>query len=69
MINRQNWEYKTVKLSANHGFLGGKVDIQELNSQLNELGSLGWELVNTITTNMGYGTSRDIISIFKRPKS
>ena len=62
------FEYKTIKLSASHGFQGGKVDTEELNGRLNELGEMGWELVISLSTNMGFGESRDIIAIFKRIK-
>ncbi len=68
MENYTCWEYKTLKFSAIHGFFGGKVDDVTMNLQLNELGEQGWELVNTIVTAMGYGTSRDVIAIFKKQK-
>ena len=68
MEENTRWEYKTVKFSANHGFLGGKLDIAEFSIQMNELGDQRWELVNTFVTSMGYGTSRDVVAIFKRQK-
>ena len=59
------YEYKTLYTDAK-GFLGGKVDQSMLQIQLNELGLQGWELVNTVATAQSYGSTRWIISIFKR---
>ncbi len=59
------WEYKTVKLQTS-GFLGGKVDEQELQSTLNDLGFEGWELVSSFDTSMSQGSSREVVLIFKR---
>ena len=67
MEQRTNWEYKTVKKSANHGFFGGKTDISEMDSRLNELGGNGWELVSSFVTHMGYGSSREVCFVFKKP--
>jgi len=61
-----NWEYKTIKL-ATRGFAGGKLDENQLDSYMNELGSQGWELVTGFDTNKGYGETRDVVVIFKRP--
>lgn len=62
------WEYLTEKCST-RGFLGGKVDIEELRASLNHLGQFGWELVSAFDTNSApYGESREVVMIFKRPK-
>jgi hypothetical protein len=63
---QQRWEYKTVELAA-HGFLGGKLDRAKFEELLNSAGRDGWELVNAFDTNQGYGATRDVIAIFKRP--
>lgn len=60
------WEYKTIQIKT-HGALGGLVDTDNLDSKLNELGKLGWELVSSSTTTQDFGSSRRIIAIFKRP--
>ena len=62
------WEYKTVQIAA-HGFLGGKVDREAFEALLNGLGAEGWELVAAFDTNQGYGQTRDVIAIFKRPRA
>jgi len=62
------WEYKTLRFPASGGFLGGKVDEQALNTKLTELGAERWELVTAFATHLGYGSSRDIVAIFKREK-
>jgi len=61
------WEYMTLKLAAEGWFLGGKLDVEKLDSQLNALGRDGWEVVSAFDTNQAYGASRDIVVILKRP--
>ena len=63
------WEYRTVKLSAMGGFLGGKFDETKLDDAMNRLGAEGWELAAALDTNQGYGATRDIVVLFKRPKA
>ena len=48
------------------GFMGGKVDVNFLQSELNRLGDQGWELVSNTSTNQGSGSTRTLILIFKR---
>ncbi len=59
------FEYKTLFTDAKGAF-GGKVDKNEFQNELNELGLQGWELVNTVAAAQSYGSTRWIISIFKR---
>ena len=61
------WEYMTIVLKAG-GFLGGKVDPDELTARLDEAGAAGWELVSVFTTAQGYGKTRDVLAVFKRAK-
>ncbi len=63
-----NWEYRTVKVPATGGFLGGKFDQETLEARLNELGEQRWEIVTAFSTSQSYGQSRDIVAIFKREK-
>jgi hypothetical protein len=44
-----------------------KLDGEAFNNKLNELGGQGWELVSVFDTNMGHGTTRDVVAVFKRP--
>jgi hypothetical protein len=60
------WEYKTLK-QATGGFVGGKLDVEELDAVLNKYGSAGWEVVSAFDTNQSNGASRDVIVILKRP--
>lgn len=60
------WEYKTIKLQTK-GFLGVKFDEAELDEFMNQLGSEGWELTTAFDTNEGYGRTRDVVVLFKRP--
>ena len=62
------WEYKTLKLQAK-GWMGGKVDEAQLDRTMNELGSQGWELAAAFDTDVAGGGTRDVLVIFKRPKS
>lgn len=61
----EQWEYKTVKYHTG-GFMGGKVNVEELDELLNSLGFEGWELVSCFDTSQGQGQSREVISVFKR---
>ena len=61
----ERYEYKTLFTDA-QGMLGGKVDQMELHNDLNDLGSKGWELVSTVAAAQSYGSTRWLISIFKR---
>jgi len=67
-MEKTKWEYKTIKLNANKGFMGGKTNVDEINMRLNELGDDKWELATSFTTQMGYGSSRDVILILKKPR-
>lgn len=59
------FEYYTYKYDT-EGWMGGKVDVNQLQTELNRLGEDGWELVTSATTNQGEGYTRSIIMIFKR---
>ncbi len=59
------FEYKTLFTDAK-GALGGKVNRYEYQNELNELGSQGWELVSAVAAAQSYGSTRWIISVFKR---
>ncbi|NLM79404.1 MAG: DUF4177 domain-containing protein [Ruminococcaceae bacterium] len=61
----EKYEYKTLFTDAK-GFLGGKVDQYTFQKDLNELGMQGWELVSTVATAQNYGSTRWLISVFKR---
>ena len=63
----EQWEYKTIKFKIG-GFLGGKLKPEELDLELNNYGSEGWELVSCFDTSKYQGESKDIIVIFKRRK-
>jgi hypothetical protein len=68
MENAVHWEYKTLKYPARGGFLGGNFDESVLNTRMNELGEQRWELVTAFATHQGYGSSRDVVAIFKRAR-
>ena len=61
----EQYEYKTLYTDAK-GVFGGKVDKYAFENELNQLGAEGWELVSTVPTAQSYGSTRWIISIFKR---
>ncbi|CAH8245913.1 DUF4177 domain-containing protein [Paenibacillus melissococcoides] len=63
----EQWEYKTLKIKTG-GFLGGKVDEQEFEEELNRLGLDGWELVSCFDTSLNQGQSRDVIAVCKRAR-
>jgi len=62
------WEYKTVKLRTK-GFWGGTLDESRLDAMMNELGREGWELAAGFPTTESYGRTRDVVVIFKRPRT
>ena len=66
--NMRKFEYKTIKFDLRGGLFsgGGKVDTENVQNQLNELGNEGWELINTIDTAHFKGASRDLVMILKR---
>ena len=61
------FEYKVVTYDTK-GICGGKVDPRDLESQLNQLGNAGWELVSCTSSNQSYGSSKCIVFVFKREK-
>ncbi|MEK3910246.1 DUF4177 domain-containing protein [Paenibacillus sp. FSL H7-0331] len=61
------WEYKTIKFGTD-GYLGGVVNTQKYEAQLNSLGADGWELVSVVSSNQHHGASREIVSVLKRTK-
>jgi hypothetical protein len=63
----ERWEYLSIKVETK-GFMGGILEIEEFDYQLNKLGEQGWELVSCFSTNSGQGTSREVIATFKRIK-
>ena len=62
------WEYRTLLWNARKGLLGGKIDREQLDDQLNVLGQEGWELVSSSATTREGGSTQDIVLILKRPK-
>ncbi|MEY8353418.1 DUF4177 domain-containing protein [Lachnospiraceae bacterium 54-53] len=61
----EKFEYKTLFTDAK-GVWGGKVNQNTFQNELNQLGSQGWELVSTVAAAQSYGSTRWIISTFKR---
>lgn len=62
------YEYYTYVYNT-EGIMGGKVDVNVFQNELNKLGSDGWELVSSVSTNQANGYSKSIVSIFKRKLS
>lgn len=61
----ERFEYKTLYTDAK-GVFGGKIDKDRYQQDLNTLGMQGWELVNTFPTAQSYGSTRWVVSVFKR---
>ena len=59
------YEYRTKVIDAK-GLMGGKVNVAELDSALNEMGREGWRLVEKTASNQGFGDTRYIICVFMR---
>jgi len=62
-----NWQYKAIKF-ATRGVLGGKLDENEIEMQLNELGRKGWELTAVFDAKMEAGRTRDTVAVLERPE-
>lgn len=67
-ISLEIWEYKSIKVETK-GFMGGILELEDFNHELNNLGEQGWELVSCLTTSSGQGTTREVVAVFKRRKS
>lgn len=63
---RTRWEYLTVVANV-RGFLGPKVNINEIGAAFNSYGADGWELVSAFDVNRGEGVTSEIVAFFKRP--
>lgn len=61
----KKYEYKTVLTDAK-GVWGGKVDMEEYQTSLNELGAQGWQVVGTVASNQSYGNTRYLLTTFMR---
>lgn len=59
------WEYKTLAYNK-RSFLGGNINIDELNERLNKLGGEGWELVS-VSANQTWG-GQGIVLILKKSR-
>lgn len=64
---QSRFEYKTIKLDIS-GFFSPKVKAEKVDEELNQLGSVGWELVSAFDTNWGHGASAELVLIFKRER-
>lgn len=62
------WEYKTIKIDSKTSWMGGKFDYSKVDEHLETLGETGWELVNVISLNKGYGATEGLVMFFKKPR-
>lgn len=58
----KNWEYKTIKLDTN-------LNEEKLDEYMNDLGAQGWELVPAFGVNQTWGSTREMVAVFKRERS
>lgn len=61
----RKYEYQTKVIDAK-GLWGGKINADDFNWSLNEMGQQGWELIETTASNEAIGNTRYIICVFKR---
>ncbi len=61
-----SWEYKTIDYRQST-FFSGAVKVEPLEDQLNELGRMGWELVNAVP-NHQLNVARGLVLILKRQR-
>ena len=60
------WEYRTLLWDARKGLLGGQLDREALENQLNLWGGEGWEMVSATGTTREGGSTRDVLLVLKR---
>jgi hypothetical protein len=60
------WEYTTVTQLPSSSFIGGRLDTEEFERQLNELGREGWEVVSAFGLNQSGGLTRQAVVLLKR---
>ena len=61
------WEYMTVVAPVRRTLFWGRFQAQGLTDQLNVLGKEGWELVSTSPSWTGWGGTRELTLVLKRP--
>ena len=61
----ERWEYKTLQFPVK-GFMGGILELDKFDLELNRMGNEGWELVACFDTNYGQGASRFVLAVMKR---
>ncbi len=61
----EKWEYKTIKIDSK-GSKNGIPDTGDFNMTLNQLGSIGWELIFCFPVNCGQTSISETIAVFKR---
>jgi len=64
----KKYEYRLKKYDAKGFFTGGELDLPDIESECNEMGQDGWELVSTITTNESIGATKWVVVTFRRPR-
>ena len=62
MSDTSQWEYKIINIRSEHY----RLDPNAV-SELNRLGSEGWELVSVTSVNFKTGATDNIARVFKRP--
>jgi len=62
----KRYEYQTKVFDAQGFWSGGKIDVDEFDATLNEMGSQGWQLIEKVTSNMELGRTRHFICTFMR---
>jgi hypothetical protein len=61
----EKWEYKTIKVDPK-GLADGALDTGNFNMVINQLGSVGWELVSCFTTSQSQLNTKEVVTVFKR---
>ncbi|MDP2425672.1 MAG: DUF4177 domain-containing protein [bacterium] len=60
------WEYITIQFKSVPSFSGGKFDSVEMETELNRLGSEGYELISIVASNKAFGETGYLIAFLKR---
>jgi hypothetical protein len=63
------WQYELLGFTPESGgfFTESRINEEEMERALNELGWDGWELAGVVETNHFDGDTQDVLLLFKRP--
>ena len=62
------WEYKVLKYKIGE-WRQSVPDYSEIERELNELGRLGWQVLNCVAPGRKMGQANELVAVLSRPRS